>query len=85
MERKKIMDIVDFSQKLYKRLKEREDDIVLTLTTGAVSNHEQYKQLVGELQGLSYTKDQIKSLLEGKIDDEDIIRTWVSKKSIRKK
>ena len=69
------MDIVDFSQKLYKRLKEREDDIVLTLTTGAVSNYEQYKQLVGELQGLSYTKDQIKSLLEGKIDDEDIIRT----------
>ena len=69
------MDIVDFSQKLYKRLKEREDDIVLTLTTGAVSNHEQYKQLVGELLGLSYTKDQIKSLLEGKIDDEDIIRT----------
>ena len=69
------MDIVDFSQKLYKRLKEREDDIVLTLTTGAVSNDEQYKQLVGELQGLSYTKDQIKSLLEGKIDDEDIIRT----------
>ena len=85
MERKKIMDIVDFSQNLYKRLKEREDDIVLTLTTGAVSNHEQYKQLVGELQGLSYTKDQIKSLLEGKIDDEDIIRTWVSKKSIREK
>tara|TARA_Y100000114_G_scaffold44112_1_gene39723 strand:+ start:461 stop:577 length:117 start_codon:yes stop_codon:yes gene_type:complete len=30
------MDLVDFSQKLYKRLKEREDDIILTLTTGAV-------------------------------------------------
>ena len=69
------MDLVDFSQKLYKLLKEREDDIIITLTTGAVQNHEQYKQLVGELQGLSYTRDQMKSLLEGKIDDEDIIRT----------
>ena len=69
------MDIVDFSQKLYKLLKEREDDIIIQLTTGAVQNHEQYKQLVGELQGLSYTRDQIKSLLEGKIDDEDLIRT----------
>ena len=69
------MDLVDFSQKLYKLLKERENDIILTLTTGAVRNHEQYKQLVGELQGLSYTRDQIKSLLEGKIDDEDLIRT----------
>tara|TARA_R100000278_G_scaffold108682_1_gene85573 strand:- start:160 stop:369 length:210 start_codon:yes stop_codon:yes gene_type:complete len=69
------MDIVDFSQKLYKLLKEREDDIIITLTTGAVQNHEQYKQLVGELQGLSYTRDQMKSLLEGKIDDEDLIRT----------
>ena len=69
------MDIVYFSQKLYKLLKEREDDIIITLTTGAVQNHEQYKQLVGELQGLSYTRDQIKSLLEGKIDDEDLIRT----------
>ena len=69
------MDLVDFSQKLYKLLKEREDDIIITLTTGAAQNHEQYKQLVGELQGLSYTRDQMKSLLEGKIDDEDIIRT----------
>ena len=69
------MDIVDFSQKLYKLLKEREDDIIITLTTGAVQNHEQYKQLVGELQGLSFTRDQMKSLLEGKIDDEDLIRT----------
>ena len=69
------MDLVDFSQKLYKLLKEREDDIIITLTTGAVQNHEQYKQLVGELQGLSYTRDQIKSQLEGKIDDEDLIRT----------
>ena len=69
------MDIVDFSQKLYKLLKEREDDIIITLTTVAVQNHEQYKQLVGELQGLSYTRDQMKSLLEGKIDDEDLIRT----------
>ena len=69
------MDLVAFSQKLYKLLKEREDDIIITLTTGAVQNHEQYKQLVGELQGLSNTRDQIKSLLEGKIDDEDLIRT----------
>jgi len=69
------MDLVDFSQKLYKLLKEREDDIIITLTAGAVQNHEQYKQLVGELQGLSYTRDQMKSLLEGKIDDEDLIRT----------
>ena len=69
------MDLVDFSQKLYKLLKESEDDIIITLTTGAVQNHEQYKQLVGELQGLSYTRDQMKSLLEGKIDDEDLIRT----------
>ena len=69
------MDLVDFSQKLYKLLKERQDDIIITLTTGAVQNHEQYKQLVGELQGLSYTRDQMKSLLEGKIDDEDLIRT----------
>ena len=69
------MDLVDFSQKLYKLFNEREDDIIITLTTGAVQNHDQYKQLVGELQGLSYTRDQIKSLLEGKIDDEDLIRT----------
>ena len=72
---KKIIAIVYFPQKLYKLLKEREDHIIITLTTGAVQNHEQYKQLVGELQGLSYTRDQMKSLLEGKIDDEDLIRT----------
>ena len=49
-----------------------------------LQNHEQYKQLVGELQGLSYTRDQIKSLREGKIDDEDLIRTDYLKDQLEK-
>jgi hypothetical protein len=46
------------------------------LTSGGVQNFEQYQRLVGEVQGLVYAKEELKSLLEKNIDDaEDFIRS----------
>ena len=57
-------------------LKQREEQIADMLTSGGVSNFEQYQRLVGEVQGLVYAKEEIKPLLERNVDDgEDIIRS----------
>jgi hypothetical protein len=68
------MDIVDLAKYLYKKLEERERDIAYALSHGAVKDWEQYKMSVGEIRGLSFARDEIRSLLEKNVDDvEDFI------------
>tara|TARA_R100000773_G_scaffold33006_1_gene28122 strand:+ start:748 stop:960 length:213 start_codon:yes stop_codon:yes gene_type:complete len=70
------MDVVNFAKYLYKKIEQREQDISMVLISGGVQNHEQYRQLVGEAQGLSFAKEEIKSLLENNADyDEDTLRS----------
>ena len=70
------MDVADFAKHVYNILLKREEQIADILTSGGVQNFEQYQRLVGEVQGLVYAKEEIKSLLEKNVDDgEDIIRS----------
>jgi hypothetical protein len=68
------MDLVDLSKYLYKKLEEREQNLASALSHGSVQNWEQYKMAVGEIRGLSFAREEIKSLLEKNVDDvEDLI------------
>ena len=70
------MDVADFSKYVYRLLEQREEQVAEMLTSGGVQNFEQYQRLVGEVQGLVYAKEEIKSLLEKNVEDgEDIIRS----------
>ena len=70
------MDVVNFAKYLYKKIEQREQDISMVLISSGVQNQEQYRQLVGEAQGLSFAKEEIKSLLENNADyDEDTLRS----------
>lgn len=63
------MDVVDLSKKLYKVLREREEDLATTLVTGSVADWEQYKLVVGEIRGISYAKEELRALLEKTTQD----------------
>lgn len=65
------MDVVDFAEHVYKKLRQREDDLVQNLASGAPKDWEQYKVIVGEIQGLSFATDEIKALLERYSDYDD--------------
>tara|TARA_B100000963_G_C22608191_1_gene663599 strand:+ start:420 stop:632 length:213 start_codon:yes stop_codon:yes gene_type:complete len=68
------MDIVDICKYMYKKLEEREKDLGSALSHGSVQNWEQYKMTVGEIRGLSFAREEIKTLLEKNADDvEDFI------------
>jgi hypothetical protein len=68
------MDIVDICKYMYKKLEEREKDLSSALSHGSVQNWEQYKMSVGEIRGLSFAREEIKTLLEKNADDvEDLI------------
>jgi|TARA_S200002703_G_scaffold28099_2_gene23959 hypothetical protein len=68
------MDVVDFAKYVYRLLREREEDIARSLANGSAKDWETYKMMVGEIRGLSFAKEEIKSLLEKNADDvEDLI------------
>ena len=69
------MDVVQFSQALYKVLRERENDLRDQLANGTAQSYEQYRSMVGELQGVSFAIEEIKALLERSEDDVESILT----------
>lgn len=65
------MDVVDFAKHVYKKLKAREDELAQALASGSPRDWEQYKQIVGEIQGLSFASDELRALLENMSDHDE--------------
>ena len=63
------MKVTDFLHKYQKNLNERINDISIAMTSGSASDMEAYKAMVGEIQGLTYALEQIRTLLE-KVDND---------------
>ena len=63
------MKVTDFLYKYQKSLNDRINEVSIALTSGNASDMASYKAMVGEIQGLSYALDQIRTLLE-KVDDD---------------
>ena len=51
------MDVYSFISQYNKRLTDRMDDISQAITSGSVSDWEDYKARVGEIQGVAYALD----------------------------
>ena len=57
------MDVVDFITRYQKTLQTRVDDISISVTSGSASDMEQYRAMIGEIQGITYALDELRSLL----------------------
>lgn len=57
------MDVVNFITRYQKTLQTRVDDISISVTSGSASDMEQYRAMIGEIQGITYALDELKSLL----------------------
>ena len=63
------MYVTEFLHKYKKDLQTRIDDISISLTSGSASDIGHYKAMVGEIQGLTYALEQLRTLLE-KVDND---------------
>jgi Mg2+/Co2+ transporter CorB len=70
------MHVVVFAKALYKQIDERVEMISEQLALGAASGYDQYRQMVGEIQGLNHSREMLKALLEKTDDDvEETLRS----------
>jgi hypothetical protein len=68
------MDVVDFAKHMYRLLEKRELEMAESLSQGNAKDWETYKMMVGEIRGLSFTRTEIRALLEKNADHvEEII------------
>ena len=65
------MQVTDFLHKYKKILDTRIEDVSISLTSGNASDIGHYKAMVGEIQGLAYALEQLRTLLEKTDNDFD--------------
>ena len=65
------MNLVDFFRIYKNKLDTRIHDVESAIVGGSVSDMEQYKAMVGEIQGLSYALDELRALLKNYEEDDD--------------
>lgn len=67
------MDVLHFIKQYQKILINRMDDISVSITSGSVTDWEDYKARVGEIQGVAYALEELKALLKkvNYVDDTD--------------
>ncbi len=64
------MDVVDFLSRYQKTLQTRIDDISLSVTSGSASDMEHYRAMIGEIQGITYSLEELRALLK-KVNYDD--------------
>ena len=65
------MDEITLAQFILKPVRDRKENIVDVLVNNEVKDMEHYRQLMGNIDGLQYVEQELKSLLEKQelIDD----------------
>jgi len=65
----------EFITKFKKSLESRVEDLSVSITSGNVKDMEQYRAVVGEIQGLSFAVEELQSLLKRFDDDAEVDRS----------
>lgn len=69
------MTLPEFITKFKKSLESRVEDLSVAITSGNVKDMEQYRAVVGEIQGLSFAVEELQSLLKRFDDDAEVDRS----------
>ena len=69
------MTLPEFITKFKRSLESRVEDLSVAITSGNVKDMEQYRAIVGEIQGLSFAVEELQSLLKRFDDDADVDRS----------
>ena len=58
------MDALNLADYLYKKLRQRRDDIQVSLGTGNVGSFDDYRYAVGQIKGLTFMEEEIRTAMK---------------------
>ena len=65
------MEAIHLAQHLFKEIRERNSRLRDRITDGSVSSWDEYRYLVGEIRGMTYCEDLVKTAMKGTELDDD--------------
>jgi len=65
------MDAIHLAEYLFKNIRERDSRLKDSLADGSISSWDEYRYLVGEIRGMAYVEDDIKTAMKGIDIDDD--------------
>ena len=69
--KKKIvnMDGVKLAEHLYKNIRQRKEQLSESLADGAIGSMEDYRAITGEIRGLTWIEEELRTSMKGIEDD----------------
>lgn len=65
------MEAIHLAQYLFKEIRERDSRLKDRIADGSVSSWDEYRHLVGEIRGMTYCEDLVKTAMKGiELDDD---------------
>tara|TARA_B110000858_G_scaffold118916_1_gene135767 strand:- start:23854 stop:24051 length:198 start_codon:yes stop_codon:yes gene_type:complete len=58
------MDSLHLADYLFKKLRQKREDLEVTLGTGNVSDFSEYRYIVGQVKGLTFMEDEIRTSMK---------------------
>ena len=58
------MDSLHLADYLFKKLRQKREDLEVTLSTGNVQDFFEYRYIVGQLKGLTFMEDEIRTSMK---------------------
>jgi len=59
------MDAINLADYLFKNIRERDARLKDKLADGSIQTFEEYRYIVGEIRGMSYVEDELKTAMKG--------------------
>ena len=63
------MDAITLAEYLLKNIRQRQEDLKESLADGAINSMEDYRNITGQIRGLVWVEEEIKTSMKG-IDDD---------------
>tara|TARA_R100000781_G_C3980267_1_gene93271 strand:- start:240 stop:431 length:192 start_codon:yes stop_codon:yes gene_type:complete len=63
------MDGIKLAEYLYKNIRQRKEELTQSLADGSITSMEDYRFITGQIRGLTWCEEEIRTSMKG-IDDE---------------
>ena len=63
------MDGVKLAEHLYKNIRQRKEQLSEALADGAIGSMEDYRAITGEIRGLTWIEEELRTSMKGLDDD----------------
>lgn len=65
-----MMDAIALAELLLKNIRQQREDYTTRLANGAVESMDDYRFIVGQIRGLTYCEEEIRTSMKGVIEDD---------------